>query len=164
MTPIEKLVAIEEIKRVKALYWRSMDRRHWDEYESCFTDDCVFDCRMAHITPELGRMPTSNDPGAVQEYLFRGAKTIRNFVEQLLTGVRSVHQGHIPEIDILSPVEATAIFPFEDMLDFPEGVSPRHIHGYGHYHEKLRCIEGKWHISEFAIYRLRVSTSDGDIL
>lgn len=163
MTPLDKLVAIEEIKRVKARYWRSMDRRQWDEFESCFTEDCVFDCRMANITPVLGVMPQSTDPGAMPEFLFCGGKEIRNSIERRLVGVRSVHQGHIPEIDILSPDEATAIFPFEDLLDFPEGVSPRYIHGYGHYHEKYRRIDGKWYIREFAIYRLRITLSDGNL-
>jgi SnoaL-like domain len=164
MSPLDTLVAIEDIKRVKARYWRSMDRRHWDEYQSCFTQDCVFDCRMANIVPELGRMPTPDDAGAVPEQLFHGARHIRTFVENLLRGVRSVHQGHIPEIDILTPDTATAIFPFEDQLDFPEGVSPRHIHGYGHYHEKYRRIDGRWYIAEFTIYRLRVTLTDDEIL
>ena len=164
MTPIEEMVAIEEIKQTKARYWRTMDRRLWDEYEKCFTDDCVFDVSMSHIMTEIGRMPRPDDPGAEPAYVLHGATAIREFVEKLLAGVRSVHQGHIAEIDVTSPTTATAIFPFEDVLDFPEGVSPRHIHGFGHYHETYRCIAGRWKIATLTIYRLRVTTTDSDYI
>ena len=96
--------------------------------------------------------------------MIHGASAIREFVEKLLAGVRSVHQGHIAEIDVTSPTTATAIFPFEDVLDFPEGVSPRHIHGFGHYHETYRCIAGRWKIATLTIYRLRVTTTDSDYI
>lgn len=164
MSPIDKLLAIEDIKQVKARYWRTMDRRDWKGYEQSFTDDCVFDVSMSGIVPELGKLPTHDSPGMVPEHIRHGAKDIRQFVEQLLTGVRSVHQGHIPEIEILSATEATAIFPFEDVLDFPEGVSPRHIHGFGHYHEKYRRIGERWYIAELIIYRLRVTVTDNELV
>ncbi len=164
MSPADQLFAIEAIKQTKARYWRTMDRRLWDEYEKVFADDCVFDIRVSHVEPPIGKMPTADDPDAIPEHHIVGAKAIRHFVETMLTGVRSVHQGHIPEIEILSPTEATAIFPFEDVLDFPAGVSPRHVHGFGHYHETYRCVQGRWLISALAIYRLRVTATDGDLL
>lgn len=163
MSPIEKLLAAEEIRSVKARYWRSMDRRLWDEFEQCFTDDCVFDVRFAFVEPPIGRMPAPNDSGYQDNHIFRGAKVIREYVEKGLVGVRSVHQGHIPEIDLLSSTEANAIFPFEDVLEFPEGTSPRYIRGYGHYHEEYRQVDGHWCISKSTIYRLMINTCDNDI-
>lgn len=157
MSPLEKLVAIDEIKTLKARYWRTLDRRHWDDFEQLFTDDCEFDASLSNVTVEPGRMPGHSDPGVQGSLMARGATAIRNLIEPAMLGVRSVHQGHIPEIELLSPESATAIFPFEDFLDFPVGVSPRSIHGFGHYHDSFHRIDGSWRIASLVIYRLRVT-------
>ena len=165
MSPIEKLVAIDEIKTLKARYWRTLDRRLWNDFERVFTDDCSFDASLSNVMVEPGRMPSHDDPGVLAMQVARGGKAIRNMVEQALRGVRSVHQGHLPEIEILSPTEANAIFPFEDLLDFPAGAIPRSIHGFGHYHDSFRRIDGSWRIASLTIYRLRITMSmDNEIL
>lgn len=164
MSPVDKLLAIEEIKQTKARYWRAMDRHNWDEFEQVFSPDCVYDIRLCNVVPAIGCPPSPDDPAALDAYVFNGARAIRKFVETAMANVRSVHHGHIPEIDILSPTEARAIFPFEDLLDFPAGASPRHVHGFGHYHEEYRRIDGKWVISSLAIHRLRLTMTNGDLL
>ena len=40
---VERLVAIEDIKQLKARYFRLMDQKNWDGFEKLFTPDVVFD-------------------------------------------------------------------------------------------------------------------------
>src|SRR3546814_14973247 len=60
-------------------------------------------------------------------------------IKEVLAGVVSVHQGHTPEIEILSPDRATGIWAMEDLLFFPperaRAIGVESSHGYGHYHE-----------------------------
>jgi len=35
--PLERLVAIEEIKTLKARYFRFVDTKQWDDLRACFT-------------------------------------------------------------------------------------------------------------------------------
>jgi len=39
----EDLIEIEQIRQLKARYFRAMDQKNWDEWESVFTEDAVFD-------------------------------------------------------------------------------------------------------------------------
>lgn len=44
MSDLERLVAIEEIKNLKARYFRAMDTGDWDVLQTVFATDAVFDC------------------------------------------------------------------------------------------------------------------------
>ncbi len=43
----------------------------------------------------------------------------------------------------------------EDELWWTNGDVEEHLHGYGHYHEEYRKVEGKWLISYRTLTRLR---------
>ncbi|MGH6739732.1 MAG: nuclear transport factor 2 family protein [Bradyrhizobium sp.] len=52
MDAVAKLIAIEEIKQVKARYFRLMDTRDFDGMADVFCRDAVFDCSEGlHYTP-----------------------------------------------------------------------------------------------------------------
>ena len=44
-TQIRVLGDIEAIKKLKAKYWRCIDKKLWDELEDCFVEDAVADYR-----------------------------------------------------------------------------------------------------------------------
>jgi hypothetical protein len=43
MTPTDKLLAIEEIRLLKARYFRFLDSHDWVGFRSIFADDAVFE-------------------------------------------------------------------------------------------------------------------------
>ncbi|WP_373863621.1 nuclear transport factor 2 family protein [Nocardia vermiculata] len=69
----------------------------------------------------------------------------------------SAHHGHTPEITLTSNTTATGIWAMEDQLWWTNGDVEEHLHGYGHYHEKYRKVDGKWLISYRNLTRLRVT-------
>jgi uncharacterized protein (TIGR02246 family) len=126
---------IEEIKRLKAGYFRTMDTKDWAGMREAFTDDVVID--------------TSEAGGEVAH----GADEFMAFLEEALDGAVTVHQGHMPEIDLTSETTATGVWALNDIVIFPGGVR---LDGYGHYHETYKKIDGEWRISSSKLTRLHV--------
>ncbi len=120
MDAAEQLLAIEDIKQLKARYFRCMDTKDWDGFAAVFAPNAVLD-----VTGETG-----TDEGIV-----RGNELIAEYVRGHVDPVTTVHHGHMPEIEITTPTTATGIWAMEDMLRWPEGSPISELHGYGHYHE-----------------------------
>jgi hypothetical protein len=144
MTEVEKLLAIEEIKRLKARYFRYVDTKDWEGFKSIFAEDAVFD-----ISDDV--------PGGV----LTGPENIAQAASGPLAGCTSVHHGHCPEISITSDDTAKGIWAMEDILRWNEGsTSPiRTLHGYGHYVETYRKAGGNWQIQTMKLTRLHVDTT-----
>ena len=143
MDDLERLIAIEEIKRLKARYFRCLDTKDWAGLAGVFAPDSVMD-----MSGETGTK------GGV----CHGPTEIVAFVRVAIEAVQTVHHGHIPEIDVTSPTTAEGVWAMEDMLRWPEGGPIRSMHGYGHYHETYERIEGQWFIKRITLTRLRVDT------
>ncbi|MGF6472109.1 nuclear transport factor 2 family protein [Paraburkholderia youngii] len=141
MTDIEKLVAIEEIKQLKARYFRCIDTKNWDGFKSVFAPDARFD-----ISDDV--------PGCI----LVDREKIEQAVSVPLAECVSVHHGHCPEIEITSGTTASGIWAMEDMLrwEADSGYPNRTLHGYGHYVETYEKIDGQWHIKSMKLQRLRV--------
>ena len=149
MTAVEKLLAIEEIKQLKARYFRYVDTKDWDGYKTTFTPDIAF---------------TWAETGETR----RGPEGKLELVKQtgLYDRMQSVHHGFTPEIEILSPTTAKGIWAMEDLLYYPAGLEPRSkseylkpgesVHGYGYYYETYTKINGKWLIQSQDLKRLRL--------
>jgi len=90
------------------------------------------------------------------EGVTRGNVAIADFVKGAVDPVVTVHHGHMPEIEILTPTTARGIWSMEDKLRWPEGSPIRSMHGYGHYHEEYKKVDGAWKISLNKLTRLRV--------
>jgi hypothetical protein len=144
MDAAEQLLAIEEIKQLKARYFRSMDTKDWDGFARVFAPNAVLD-----VTGETG-----TDEGIV-----RGNELIAEYVRGHVDPVTTVHHGHMPEIEITSSTEANGIWSMEDMLRWPEGSPIASMHGYGHYHETYEKIDDQWRIASCKLTRLRVDAS-----
>jgi len=136
---VEQLWDIEQIKQLKARYFRYLDTKDWDAFEKLFTDDCV------HFLPqESAKAAVSNE-----EYL----ADLKSMLDSGLT----VHHGHMPEITLLSDTEAEGVWAMFDYVqtELPNG--PVSIQGYGHYFETYRKgPDGTWRISSKRNVRLRL--------
>ena len=143
MDDTERLVAVEDIRRLKAAYFRCMDTKDWDGFRDVFADDAEMDMRA-----EAG------DAGLVH-----GNQAIADFVRGAVGNVVTVHHGHMSEIEVTSPTTATGIWAMEDKLRWPSGGSLGEMHGYGHYHETYAKVDGHWRIRTLTLTRLRVDFS-----
>ena len=124
---------IEAIRRLKARYFRLMDTKDWDGMREVFTDDVVID------TAEAG--------GQVA----RGADEFMAFLREALGDAVTVHQGHMPEIDLTSETTATGIWALNDIIIWSSGMR---LDGYGHYHENYEKSDGEWRIKSSKLTRL----------
>lgn len=164
MNDIERLVAIEEIKQLKARYFRGMDTKDWDLFRSVFVEDVETDTSEAFTPLDCaGRAIEPTRPARAPDPALKiaGIDAFMKAQHRHLDGMSTVHHGHMPEIEILSDTEATGIWAMEDKLRWPEGAGPmRLMHGYGHYREKYRKVDGKWRIASLKLTRLRVDTDE----
>jgi hypothetical protein len=80
----------------------------------------------------------------------------------LLVGTATVHQGYMPEIQILSSTTASGIWPMTDHHHPPTGpnLGFSELKGSGHYHETYEFLEGKWLIKSLRLTRLYLWTSN----
>jgi hypothetical protein len=144
MTDIERLIALEEIRQVKARYFRCMDTKDWAAFEAVFAPDATAD------------YSSEGDP---KEWTASGAANIVAFVRKVVGPAISVHHGHMAEVEVLSPTSARGIFAMEDLIWWPEGSRRKTLHGLGHYHETFEKIGGKWQIKTLKLTRLRTEES-----
>jgi uncharacterized protein (TIGR02246 family) len=132
---VEELVEVERIKSLKARYFRTLDTKDWQAYRAVFADDLVMD--------------TSEAGGSVVE----GVDAFLEFLIPALSEAVTVHQGHTPEIELLSDDSAAGVWALQDIIWWPDGSV---MHGYGHYHEKYERIAGEWKIKSSKLTRLHV--------
>jgi uncharacterized protein (TIGR02246 family) len=134
-----KLLAIEEIRQLKARYFRMLDTKDWDGFAAVFTPDAVLDSGAWTIT---------------------GSETIRDRVSASLEGITTVHHGHTAEITIDSPTTAHAIWAMADELH-AGGHPEKGLTGSGHYHEEYTHTDDGWRISRSQLTRLHISPLPG---
>ncbi|HET6954494.1 MAG TPA: nuclear transport factor 2 family protein [Acidimicrobiales bacterium] len=142
VAPVSTLEDIEAIKQLKARYFRLLDTKDWDGFADLFTEDCE------HVLPTAEPRP----PVSTSQYLAD--------LQRTLADATTVHHGHMPEIVLTGPDEATGTWAmFDDVeLRSASGEITR-LQGYGHYFETYRrCDDGKWRISSKRNVRLRVDT------
>lgn len=154
--------AIEEIKQLKARYFRCMDTKDWAGYLAVFTPDATIDSSEAYTPTDWAGTPILVDgvsPPAPNPAW--SSSNIAAFVADLSETLRDVvttHHGHMPEITLTSPTTATGIWSMEDMLRWPKGSGIREMHGYGHYRETYERLPVGWRIKTLKLTRLRVDT------
>lgn len=134
MTEIEKFGIMEEIRQLKARYFRFTDTKDWDNLATVFCRDAV-----------LG-------DDTISVY---GRDGVLNAIVTGTEGVTTVHHGSCHEVWVDGPGEAHGIIAFED-LGFSKRTGEIVMHGYGHYHEQYRLEDGAWRILESRIPRMAV--------
>ncbi len=145
MDPITRLMAIEEIRALKARYFRFIDTKLWDRLPDLFTVD------LRVITPE-GKI-----------WIEGGAAYAASLKYGLERAV-SCHQGFSHEIEFLPDGTARGIWAMQDIITW-EDRHPREgwkaINGNGHYHETYRIDKNasprqNWRIATLSLTRLKL--------
>ena len=137
---MNKLIAIEEIKQLKARYFRFLDNKDWKSLATCFTDDVSFD-----YPP--GKISLAGKEELISNFSNRHANTVTS------------HSGSMPEINIKSAVEAEGVWSMTDVVvsknDQAEQVATQ---GFGRYHETYERMNGSWLIKSILLERIFVLT------
>jgi hypothetical protein len=155
MDTLARLSAIEDIKQLKARYFRGVDTKDWDLMADVLAPDVTCDYRGSATDPATG---VNHAPDATSGVLV-GRDAVLENLRRSLNGVVSAHQGYLPEIEILDADAATGIWAMFDILRFPPAYPLRELYGYGHYYEHYVRIGGDWRIQRLRLERLRVETT-----
>jgi hypothetical protein len=148
METVEDLIAIEQIKQLKARYFYTMDVKDWDGYAGTFTDDAEIDFSSQQDLTEQD--DSASEMLDTESWKMTGGATAAAWLEPVLAKVTSVHHGHDPQITLTGPDTATGIWPMTDRLETSDEV----FLGFGHYHEEYRRVDGEWLISSLVLTRL----------
>ena len=133
--------AIEQIKQLKARYFRLMDQKRWDEWREVFTED---------VTAVYHGVPGSRGSKELAQTRCNGRAELVATVSKFLAKGISVHHGHMPEIEVTSPTTAKGIWAMFDYLRLPDFT----LKGYGHYEEDYVKEAGQWKIKTILLTRL----------
>lgn len=134
MTEVEELKIMDDVRQLKARYFRFTDTKDWGSLESVFTADIVLGDDSVSIA---------------------GRDAVVSIIRSETEGVTTVHHGHCHEVWVDGPDSARGIIAFED-LGFSKRTGEIVMHGYGHYHETYRREDGAWRIAESRIPRMAV--------
>ena len=142
MDDVERLIAIQEIRQVKAKYFWGLDHKDWDIWR-------------AEVWAPGGRLEVP-EVDEVYEPLDEVIEKVSGSVGDQV----SVHHGHQPIFDFISDTEAKVIWAMEDRLyrskEHPLYDGSMFLHGFGHYHETYVKLDVGWRISSSRLTRLRV--------
>ena len=132
------LATIEEIKRLKYRYFRTLDLKLWDEFGDCLTEDVV-----ARYGTQAMAEPLHYD----------NRKDVVAFMsENLGPGIITIHIANHPEIEVDGDT-ATGSWAFEDTVIVPD--FKVQIRGGGYYVDGYRRDpDGVWRIASTKYERI----------
>lgn len=136
---LRRLLDLEDIRRLKARYFRTLDHKDWDGFGDVFARDAVLEVPEAALVAN-------------------GREAIVAAVSGPLTGSRTVHHGHMPEIELTGPDTATGTWAMADYVEWAPAENGQRVglQGYGHYLEEYVREDGAWRIARLHLARLRV--------
>jgi len=156
MTPVDRLLAIEEIRQVPLRYCRCVSQKDWDCWHDLFAPDFYYD------VPRMGRM---KGPDGIVQFLRDVGPYDR---------VNSIFHSYGVEIEMLSPTKARGVWGADYIFYYPpnqkyeptgkEVVAPgEQTHTYTYYYQTYVKIAGKWKIesSDHISNDLRMDKSPG---
>ena len=125
------LVAVEEIKRLKYRYFRTLDLKDWETFGDCLATDV----RARYGTQAMDKPLHYDSRDAVVEFMSAN----------LGPSVVTMHVANHPEIEVDGD-SAAGTWAFEDTVIVPDfKVS---IRGAGYYHDTYRRdADGAWRIA-----------------
>jgi hypothetical protein len=128
---------IEEIKQLKARYFRTLDTRDWPALRAVFTDDIAID------TTDIGGGPIT------------GADDFIAFLKDVLADAVTIHLGHTPEITQTSDTSASGVWMLHDL--FIAGGT--RMASSGHLYDTYRLEPGGWRIASSKVTRLHLEVT-----
>ena len=154
--PLQLLLDLEEIKKLKHRYFRLLDAKNWDEFADLFTEDLEF----FYAVPDQQFVP----PDAV---LTAGgwAQVDRDRLLSFLRGtnqqIRTVHHCHMPEITMTGPDAATGRWRMNDYTECPGDGGNIWVRGFGDYEDEYARTERGWRITKSVFYRYEMDPMPG---
>ena len=139
MDAVDRLLDIEEIKKLKARYFRFLDTKQWDRWGEVFTAGVHMEVLEAAVVLD-------------------GREAVVENVSAALEGAVTAHHGYMPEIEMTDRDYARGTWAMTDYVEWPAGEDGRRVglRGYGHYVEEYVREEGQWRIATTRLDRLRV--------
>ena len=136
MYDLATLSAREEIKELKARYFRFADLHDFEGFGGLFTDDAIME---------------SGKAGGPIGVAASGRAAIIELAKAASKGFIKVHHGHNGEITIHDPANASGIWSGE--YSFFEDAPPNRcaMHTYAHYHDTFIKSGGVWLFSKVRI-------------
>ena len=133
---VQKLLDIEEIKKLKYRYFRCFDTADVDGIVDVFHPDV-----------------TLSVVGGVYKFKMEGRDAYLKMIrEGSHAEMITQHNGHHPEIDIISETEAKGIWYLHDIVwEFRRNI---HINGTAFYREKYLKVDGRWVIKDIEFQRI----------
>ena len=142
MTDIERLVALEAIRELKARRDQAVDRKDWPTYVALHSDDFV----GAAIPNQQGS----------------GGKSAAAALDVQMANVTTVHHSHSPVIEFQDRDHATGVWAMEDNLFWYRNGEKQWLRGFGFYHETyVRGADGRWRFTSRRLERTHAETSAG---
>ncbi|HKQ94831.1 MAG TPA: nuclear transport factor 2 family protein [Aestuariivirgaceae bacterium] len=141
LSELDKLVATENIKKLKARRDRSVDLKDWDMYRELHAPD--------HISTNDG---------------YEERWTREDMMSHLMNDighVQIIHLSHTPDITIESADRASGIWYLEDQHFWMQDDEEHWLHGFGLYHEKYELRDGEWKFTFRRIQRIMITASRG---
>ena len=136
LSAVDRLIAIEDIKVLRARYCRFIDMKLWDDLRSLLHKDISLDLSSSNGQPPI-----------------IGRDDFVLYVSNRFSNEPSLHLNFLPEIEILSPGEATAIWAQEHFL-YPLWVKgEKHSHGYGWSEDRYEKVDGDWQVRSVRLIR-----------
>ena len=135
MDPVQQLLALEEIKRLKYRYMRCVDTKAWQEMESVF-------------------LPEATCAYSAGRYSYEGRDAIIAWLKKGMDrdDFHSTHSVHQPEIEFESETRATGTWKIEDIVvDLGSDVM---ISGAAFYHDRYVERDGRWQIEHTGYERI----------
>jgi SnoaL-like domain len=143
MDALQRLLAENEIKGLKARYCRFLDTKDWDGLTSLFLEDAVLDVQQDTGSPPI-----------------HGRAAIIEQIRIAVIDAASSHQVHTPEITLTGNDTAQGIWAMQDRVVWKPGKSPipgiASITGYGQYHETYRKSDDGWKFAAVKLSRFHV--------
>ncbi len=143
ISPIDRLMAIEEIGLLKARRDRAADTKDWALYESLHAPDHVSE------NGDYGQWTTA------AEMMVNVRKSMENLV--------TLHQSHTPEIEFDSPTQARGIWAMEGMSFWKQDGVDHWFQAFGHYFETYEKRNGRWVFTRRSLKYYHTRRSEGAI-
>lgn len=133
---VQQLMDIEAIKQLKYAYFRCIDTANLDELATLFHDDV-----LVHFI------------GGTYEWKVEGRQAyVDNIHGAFNSQAIGHHNGHHPEIEVLSETEARGIWYLADHMWLLNHKA--HTTGTALYWDRYQKVDGKWLIRETRYERL----------
>jgi hypothetical protein len=155
MDELRRLLAIEDIRQLKARYYRCMDTKDWEGLSLVFAPEAVFDLRQVDSVRDPATGEWAPHPGG-EAAVFRGHAAVLGMIRGAVESLVTIHHGHMGEIEITGDATARGVWAMEDIIRTGPGEAPLILHGWGHYHDTYVRLDRGWAIETTRITRLNL--------